>query len=89
MSEFRNELRDLMNRYSRESASNTPDFILADFLSSCLSAFDGAVVQRDKWRSSRPAKPPSVVCTCGEPWLRMHPVGVHFHTCPLFTGMVR
>lgn len=43
------ELEDLINKYSRENKSDTPDFILANYLMDCLSAFEQAVVQRTKW----------------------------------------
>ena len=50
----------LLNRYSAENASNTPDFILAHFLVKCLAAFDRATQQRDTWygRDARPTHPP-------------------------------
>ena len=32
-----------------ENQSNTPDFILAAFLTRCLRAFDLATFRRDKW----------------------------------------
>lgn len=43
---FRKELEKLINRYSRENGSQTPDFILAAYLADCLVAFDRAVNQR-------------------------------------------
>jgi hypothetical protein len=43
---FREELSRLINRHSRESVSNTPDFILAEFLAGCLRAFDLATLSR-------------------------------------------
>jgi hypothetical protein len=46
---FRYELEKLINQYSIENGSNTPDFMLAGFLNSCLDAFDHAVRERDKW----------------------------------------
>lgn len=49
MEDFRNELTSLLNRYSRENESNTPDFILADFLIGCLAVFDVATSRREKW----------------------------------------
>ena len=49
MSEFENQLRALINRRSMESASNTPDFILADYLSDCLASYNRAVIRRAKW----------------------------------------
>jgi hypothetical protein len=50
-SEFRVQLAVLLNRYSAENGSNTPDFVLAAFLNDCLAAFDLAVVRRDGWYS--------------------------------------
>jgi len=55
---FKKELENLINRYSQENASNTPDFILAYFLVDCLSAFDMAIQQRETWygRDARPVE---------------------------------
>lgn len=46
---FDMELRQLLNRYSRENASDTPDFILRDYIQGCLTAFNEAVKAREKW----------------------------------------
>ena len=46
---FKKELESLINRYSFENASNTPDFILAEYLFNCLKAFDTSVTRRDLW----------------------------------------
>lgn len=43
---FERELRFLINRFSMENQSNTPDFILAEYLSGCLNAFNYAVQRR-------------------------------------------
>lgn len=43
---FRMELGQLINRHSRENGSNTPDFILAQYLTDSLAAFDRAVNAR-------------------------------------------
>lgn len=43
---FRESLRELLNRNSMELGSDTPDFILAEYMSDCLLAFDKAVSQR-------------------------------------------
>ena len=48
-SELRVELRRVLNGVSAENGSNTPDFILAQYLVSCLNAFDHAVKARDSW----------------------------------------
>ena len=57
-SEFRSELERLVNRCSMENGSNTPDFILADYLAAALAAFDCAVQQRETWygRDARPSE---------------------------------
>lgn len=47
--DLRSELQSLLNKHSRENGSNTPDFILAQFLMSCLDAYDAAVRTRDTW----------------------------------------
>lgn len=47
--EFRKELEKLINHHSCENESNTPDFILAKYLSDCLKAFDTAVNDRSAW----------------------------------------
>lgn len=46
---FRSELTSLLNKYSMENTSDTPDYILADFLINCLEAFDGATYARSEW----------------------------------------
>lgn len=46
---FRKGLETLLNQHSRENESNTPDFILADYLTGCLRAFDSAVRMRADW----------------------------------------
>lgn len=58
MDDFRKDLEALINRHSMESASNTPDFILAIFLGTCLLAFDTAVQTRETWygRDGRPSE---------------------------------
>lgn len=52
--EFERQLRALLNITSQENESNTPDFILAEYLSQCLDAFNLAVVCRDKWYGIKP-----------------------------------
>jgi hypothetical protein len=46
---FTDDLSSAINRHSRENGSNTPDFILADFLASVLTAFDVTSRAREKW----------------------------------------
>ena len=47
--EFTKELKELLNRGCMENNSNTPDFILAEYMTVCLLAFDKATIDRDKW----------------------------------------
>lgn len=46
---FRTELAGVLNKYSLENGSDTPDFILARYLQNCLNAFDIAVTDREGW----------------------------------------
>lgn len=43
------ELEQLVNRYSVENGSNTPDFIIADYLYRCLLALDVTINNRTGW----------------------------------------
>ena len=47
--DFRSELCDLLNHHSAENRSDTPDWILRDFICDSLRAFDKAVRQRAKF----------------------------------------
>ena len=47
---IQSELAALLNRYSAESVSGTPDFILARYMIECLKAYNEAVSQRAEWR---------------------------------------
>ena len=49
MSEFQKELAALINKHSVENESDTPDFILAEYLNNCLDAFGTAMDARDGW----------------------------------------
>ena len=46
---FRKDIERTINSHSAENGSNTPDLILARYLTDCLAAFDTAVQARDKW----------------------------------------
>lgn len=54
MNTFENELKDLINRYSMENGSDTPDFILAAYMKRCLDNFDATMKERKEWY--KPAK---------------------------------
>jgi len=49
MSEFSKELEVLINRYCKDGDTNTPDFILSNYLDSCLRAYEIDMAQRDDW----------------------------------------
>ena len=55
---FEEELRELINKHSKENDSNTPDYILAMFMDGCLKTFNQAVQQRETWygRDARPTE---------------------------------
>lgn len=46
---FKEELTTLINKYNKENNSNTPDFIIAQYIEGCLSSFNLAVQQREAW----------------------------------------
>ena len=46
---FQAELAAVINKYSREGRSNTPDFILAGYLVNCLEAYEAAMDRRNEW----------------------------------------
>lgn len=47
MTAFEKELQLLINRFSMENGSNTPDFVLAEYMNGCLSNFNAAQKRRD------------------------------------------
>ena len=47
--ELEKKLSDLINCESRENDSDTPDFILAEFMMACLDAFELANNKREVW----------------------------------------
>ena len=51
---LQNELQTVLNYHSRESMSDTPDFILAQYIMDCLAAFERATQRRDAWYRDEP-----------------------------------
>lgn len=49
--ELQTELKALLNKHNAENGSNTPDFLLAEHLLSCLHAFNTGVNRREQWYS--------------------------------------
>lgn len=58
MKTFESELTELLNRHSRENDSNTPDFILAQYLVACLAALNTGIQQRETWHGPQPIPAP-------------------------------
>lgn len=46
---FEKELSDLLNKHCKENGSNTPDYILAEYLNECLKNFEKISKMREKW----------------------------------------
>ncbi len=46
---FADGLARLINHHSQENASDTPDFILTQYVLGCLAAWNNAVLMREKW----------------------------------------
>ena len=54
---FVEDLTALLHRYSMEQSSNTPDFILAEYLLKCLETWNATVQHRDnraQWHGHGP-----------------------------------
>lgn len=67
---FLQELTSLINRYSKENESDTPDFILSEYIRISLHAFTVATRDRDSWHGFKawasldaPILPPSITQT--------------------------
>lgn len=59
---FRKELCNLINRESMENGSDTPDFLLAEYLADCLDVYDRTVKAREKWYGREAKSVPSYEC---------------------------
>lgn len=46
---FEEELTTLINKHGLEGGSDTPDFILAMYLSGCLKTYNNTILRRDRW----------------------------------------
>ena len=55
---FKHDLAKLINLYSLEAVSNTPDFTIAEYLTNTLLEFDKLMQSRDNWYgcSQRPRR---------------------------------
>ena len=46
---LKSDIEIILNKHCAENESNTPDFILAEYLIHCIGSFNQATVERDKW----------------------------------------
>ena len=58
---LRQEIASALNRHCCENESNTPDFLLAEFLLGCLRAWDDATRKRERWYGRNPNQGPGHV----------------------------
>ncbi len=49
MMKFEEELSVLINKHGKENISNTPDFILTQYIMACLTAWNTGIQQRENW----------------------------------------
>ena len=56
---FIKDMAAVINKHSRENVSNTPDFLLAEYLYECLSGAENLIICREKYYGhfSTPTKP--------------------------------
>lgn len=47
--EFQRRLTELLNETSQENESDTPDFVLAEYLVGCLEVFNATINRRESW----------------------------------------
>lgn len=60
---FRKELINLINKHSKENGSNTPDFIVADYLIESLNTFNKTMKLRESWYGRDLTEPKGIVLT--------------------------
>lgn len=75
--DLRQRIQHAINETSAENGSNTPDYVLANFLMGCLTAFDAAVNARHNRAVMQSAAPPPAKC-----YRCLHTP----HDCPLHVG---
>jgi hypothetical protein len=88
MANLREELKRAINHCSAENGSNTPDFILAEYLTDCLAAFEKASTTREEWYGVKmepggnngrpPSAPPQPAGDAGEPLVESAEVDERF-----------
>lgn len=54
---FLEELKYLINKYNLEERSDTPDYILAEYMFNCLQVFEKATESRQAWHGMDQSSP--------------------------------
>lgn len=49
--EFVREIAAVCNRFSVENRSDTPDYMLAEFMTGCLNVYENTLCARAEWRN--------------------------------------
>jgi len=70
-SSFGEELIRLINRHSIENGSNTPDFLLGEYLLDCLRLWNRTVTRREQWYGRDPGQ--DIAAQLGRPGARHTP----------------
>lgn len=57
---FEKELEELLNKYSKDNDTETPDWLLVEYLSGCLETYKTTIKAREQWfgRGSSPTRDP-------------------------------
>jgi len=58
---FREDLTYMINKHSKENGSDTPDFLLAEYLENCLNVFDQIIIKRKTWYGHEKSTTPFVL----------------------------
>jgi hypothetical protein len=59
---FTEAVKRAINSYSMENGSDTPDFLLADYLTDCLLAYNRVTKKREKYYGREPKVVPTDQC---------------------------
>jgi hypothetical protein len=83
MNKLLDDLTELLNKHLVENTSNTPDYILADYMLSTLAAYECACQARDAWYGINP-EPGRPFLTRRRKGLRgkMYAAGSVYSLCP-------
>lgn len=50
--ELKREIASVLNRHSIENRSDTPDFLLAEYMLGCLTVYENVLTAREQLKSS-------------------------------------